>query len=77
MCAGPAAAQYFELLQEQLGNAAVAAHLVAHDMMASILLHVSQHVSAMVRAEYGCNIEALQQTPTQAQNISRATEAMR
>lgn len=61
-CAGPAAAQYFDLLQEQVSSVAVAAHLVAHDVMASVMLHISEHVSAIVQTEFGCNIEALRGT---------------
>ena len=54
VCAGPAGAQYFDLLQEQAGSPAVAGHLVAHDLLSSIVHHISQHVATMVQAEYGC-----------------------
>ena len=56
-CAGPAAAQYFDLLQEQVADQAVAAHLVAHDLLSSTVYHIMQHVRAMVISDYGCGFE--------------------
>ena len=57
VCAGPAAAQYFDLLHEQLDSAEVAAHMVAHDLMSDILHQISQHVSRLVATEYGCSLD--------------------
>lgn len=56
-CAGPAAAQYFDLMQEQVADLAVAAHLVVHDLLSGIVYHITQHVRAMVKSEYGCSFE--------------------
>lgn len=59
MLAGTAGAQYFDLVQEQVADAAAASHLVAHDMLTSIMHHIKLHVSLLIQAEYGCSLSVL------------------
>lgn len=60
--AGPAAAQYFNLLQEQMADTAVTLHLVSHDMLASIMQQIKLHTNVMIRAEYGRSLALLDAT---------------
>jgi len=60
--AGPAAAQYFNLLQEQMADTAVTLHLVSHDMLASIMQQVKLHTNVLILAEYGCSLALLDAT---------------
>ncbi len=62
MYAGPAAAQYFNLLQEQMADTAVTLHLVSHDMLASIMQQVKLHTNVLILAEYGCSLALLDAT---------------
>ena len=65
--AGPAAEQYFSLLQEQLADTAVAMHLVAHNVLDSLMQQIKLHVNGLVTLEYGCSLKLLQsqQQPVQ------------
>lgn len=71
MYAGPAAAQYFNLLQEQMADTAVTMHLVSHDMLASIMQQIKLHTNVFIRAEYGCSLALLD-----AANPGSATNAL-
>ena len=57
--AGTAAAEYFDLVEEQVADAAAAAHLVAHDMLTSLMHHIKLHITMLLQAEYGCSLDIL------------------
>ncbi|KAL0024070.1 hypothetical protein WJX79_002966 [Trebouxia sp. C0005] len=69
--AGPAAAQYFNLLEEQMADTAVTMHMVSHDMLASVMQQIKLHTNVLVRAEYGCSLALLDAT-----NPGSATSAL-
>lgn len=42
-----------------MADAAAAAHLVAHDMLSSLMHHIKLHVTVLIQAEYGCSLDIL------------------
>lgn len=59
MLAGTSGAEYFDLIDEQVADAGAAAHLVAHDMLTSLMHHIKQHAAMLIQAEYGCSLDIL------------------
>ena len=59
LLAGTSGAEYFDLMEEQVADAGAAAHLVAHDMLTSLMHHIKQHAAMLIQAEYGCSLDIL------------------
>lgn len=57
--AGTTAAEYFDLVEELVADAAAAAHLVAHNMLTSLMHHIKLHAAMLLQAEYGCSLNIL------------------
>ena len=79
VAAGPAAAQFFDLLQELVADSAAAMHLVAHDILTIIVAQVKLHVMVLVQAEYGCSLKLLEASmPSQGtEGLSSSTANFR
>lgn len=76
LSAGTSGAQYFDLLQELVADAAAAAHLVAHGMLTSIMHHIKLQVSLLIQAECGCSLNILGPLNTSDKDPSHAATVL-